>query len=123
MYVIIIQFASSTPYVPSLHQVYNADSVNYPLNSLFEFIGIISSDPTLVNFESSSSDNNTELVDPFGPESALERQAHCPPPSLIPRLHCIKATPLHHCHPSLPLSLDPPISSQGLAIILCVVAM
>ena len=81
----------------------------YPINSLYEFIGVLSSHPALI--ENQSSDN--ELFNPSA-ESALERQTHCPPPSLIPRLHCIKATPLYHCHPNLPVSLIPPTTAEGI---------
>lgn len=77
---------------------------------MFEFIGVLSSDPALASFESSSHD---EVGGAMTDQSTLERRTHCPPPSLIPRLHCIKATPLHHCHPDLPTSLTPPISNEG----------
>ena len=94
----------------SFIQVY-CDSQLFPVNGLFEFIGILSSDPSLVNFEPGVPEQN--MLDPFASETSAERQVHCPPPSLIPRLHCILATPLSHNNPTLPITLAPPITKQG----------
>ena len=93
-------------------QVYS-DADTGPVNGLMEFIGILSTDPSLVNFE--TPDPNTDLVDPFASESLAERQFHCPPPSLIPRLHCLVTTPLSHSNPLLPLTL-PPTNSKHIGM-------
>lgn len=90
-------------------QVY-CDADTGPVNGLMEFIGILSTDPSLVNFE--TPDPNTDLVDPFASESLAERQSHCPPPSLIPRLHCLVTTPLSHSNPLLPLTVPPTNSKR-----------
>ena len=35
-----------------------------------------------------------------------ERSVHCPPSSLVPRIHCILAQKLSHSNPLLPSDLD-----------------
>lgn len=82
------------------------------VNSLIEFIGILSTDPLLVNFEHEEVEH-AHLIDPFSSESLKERRSHHPPPSLVPRLHCIFAVPLSHSNPLLPLSLPPKIIPQS----------
>lgn len=96
---------------PCMVKVY-CDSQLFPVNGVFEFIGILSSDPSLVNFEPGVPEQN--ILDPFVSETSAERHVHCPPPSLIPRLHCILATPLSHSNPTLPITLAPPITKQDL---------
>lgn len=54
------------------------------LNSVHEFVGFLSVNPTLANHE--------EMND-------LEFQTHNPPPSLIPRIHCVSFRQLNHNNP------------------------
>lgn len=78
---------------------------------MVEFIGVLSVDPSLVNF--GSIDEGNSLVDPIGEETMAERKAHSPPPSLIPRLHVITARLLAHSCPLLPREITQPVSSSG----------
>ena len=96
----------------TLLQVYRDADIG-PVNGLIEFVGILSTDPSLVNFE--TSDPNIDLVDPFASESLAERRSRCPPPSLIPRLHCLVTTPLSHSNPLLPLTI-PPTNSKDIGM-------
>ena len=82
------------------------------MTGLFEFIGIISNDPHLNQSESPGSDAQNDLFqNSFTPVEELK--AHNPPPSLVPRIHCIIATPIHHINPYIDASLSPPIARQG----------
>ena len=80
---------------------------------MVEFIGVLSVDPALAHFEDGG-DEEQHLVDPFQTETAAERRVHSPPPSLIPRLHCIVARCLTHSNPLLPSNLTTPIKSTGM---------
>ena len=83
-----------------------------PVTGLFEFVGIISTDPRLSKFESAGSDaQNDFLQNSFAPVEELK--AHNPPPSLVPRIHCILAMPIHHINPYIEANLSPPIGRQG----------
>ena len=55
------------------------------------------------------------LVDPgdMFAETEAERKAHSPPPSLVPRLHCIIAHKLTHSNPLLPSELAVPVQREG----------
>ncbi len=84
-----------------------------------EFIGVLSVDPVLAHFEGGEEggmeDNATVSVgaDPLMLETTAERQAHSPPPSLIPRVHCISARQLSHSHPLIPQSVAVPLERAG----------
>ena len=86
-------------------QVYDNETI--PVNSLVEFVGILSTDPTLTSFEG---EEDTDIVDPFSSETLAERRSHHPPPSLVPRLHCLFAVTLSHSNPLLP-SLSLPLNT------------
>ncbi len=75
---------------------------------MVEFIGVLSMDLSLVNFEPVDS-----LAGQVDVETAAERKAHSPPPSLIPRLHTITARLLSHSCPLLPRDLTPPVNNEG----------
>ena len=85
----------------------------YKVTSMVEFIGVLSVDPALAHFEDVG-DEELQLVDPFQTETAAERKVHSPPPSLIPRLHCIVARCLAHSNPLLPSNLTTLIKSTGM---------
>lgn len=91
------------------HQVY-ANAESYKVASMMEFIGVLSVDPALAHFEE---EGEGQLGDPLQVETAAERKAHSPPPSLIPRLHCIVARCLSHSNPLLPSNLTTPIKRTG----------
>ena len=93
----------------SHHQVY-ANAESYKVASMMEFIGVLSVDPALAHFEE---EGDGQLGDPLQVETAAERKAHSPPPSLIPRLHCIVARCLSHSNPLLPSNLTTPIKRTG----------
>jgi hypothetical protein len=82
------------------------------VNSLVEFVGILSTDPTLVDFETGHNELGED--DPFSSELLPERLSHHPPPSLVPRLHCLYATPLHHFNPLLSGSLPSTVTQEVL---------
>lgn len=106
----MVRPVGSTVYTSSaLHyvQVYG-NTEPYKVTSMVEFIGVLSVDPALAHFE----DEGDE--DPFQTETAAERKVHSPPPSLIPRLHCIVARCLAHSNPLLPSNLTTPIKSTGM---------
>lgn len=65
------------------------DSEKMKLNDLCEFVGFLSLDPIL----SHESYHNDEF------ESAMEVQTHNPPPSLVPRIHCVSWKKLEHNNP------------------------
>ena len=55
------------------------------------------------------------LIDPgdMFAETEAERKAHSPPPSLVPRIHCIIANKLTHSNPLLPSELAVPVQLEG----------
>ena len=57
-------------------------SSNFPVNGTFDFIGILSVDTVLAEFGSGDA---MDLEDAFMSEFV----AHNPPPSMVPRLHCV----------------------------------
>ncbi|KAF5269933.1 hypothetical protein FQR65_LT05732 [Abscondita terminalis] len=68
------------------------------LNDIVEVIGFLSVDPALTDFS---------FEDDF--ENEMEIQTHNPPPSLIPRVHCVTFKKITHVNPlldSAPLSID-----------------
>lgn len=65
------------------------DSEKMKLNDLCEFIGFLSLDPIL----SHEAYHNDEF------ESPMEVQTHNPPPSLVPRIHCVSWKKLEHNNP------------------------
>lgn len=56
------------------------------LNSICDFVGFLSVDPALI------CQNDEEMDD-------IEFQTHNPPPSLIPRIHCVAFKNIQHCNP------------------------
>lgn len=91
------------------------EAADVPVTGLFEFIGIISNNPSLNTFESpAESVAQDGLQDSFMPVEELK--AHNPPSSLVPRIHCILATPIHHINPYIQACLSSPITSQGIPI-------
>ncbi|KAK9871140.1 hypothetical protein WA026_011422 [Henosepilachna vigintioctopunctata] len=71
-----------------LIKVYNNEG-NIKLNHIYEFIGFLSVNPRLSH----------ESIPPEEYETDIEMQMHNPPPSLIPRIHCLCYKPLTHQNP------------------------
>lgn len=65
------------------------DSETIKLNDLCEFVGFLSLDPLL-----SHESYHGEQFD-----NAMEVQTHNPPPSLVPRIHCVTWKKLKHSNP------------------------
>lgn len=74
---------------------------SFKVNDMVEVYGVLSVSPALsiLNDEKESS----ALLDPTDSmETAEEQRVHCPPASLVPRLHMLHARPLPHNNPLLP---------------------
>lgn len=71
------------------------------MGSIVEVVGVLGIDPALgpLNYNENSEDLDT----------AAERKVHCPPPSLVPRLHAITIRCLQHSNPLLPHDLPFPV--------------
>ena len=95
-------------------QVYGEGVEVLCVTSVVECIGVLSKHPYLTHFEGSEGTEGTEEI--LG-ESEAEKSAHCPPPSLVPRLHCILVKTLTHCNPLLPRHLPRPLPGEGMCMI------
>lgn len=83
---------------PCLLKIYGDQSL--ALNEVIEVVGILSVDPALAsNPEQDGSD------DCMGAMDIEEEAAHCPPPSLVPRIHALTVRVLKHTNPLLPPDL------------------
>ena len=89
-------------------QVYGESVEALRVTTVVDCVGILSKHPHLTRFEGEREEEE-EMVG----ETAAERSAHCPPPSLVPRLHCVSVTILHHCNPLLPHNLPRPLPGEG----------
>ncbi|XP_074640725.1 mini-chromosome maintenance complex-binding protein-like isoform X2 [Tubulanus polymorphus] len=81
----------------------------FKLNDMVEFVGVLSVDPAMASFPDEKGDDlQSSLVNPTTEEmeGIEELNVRCPPPSLVPRLHVIKAVKLHHINPELPLDIS-----------------
>jgi hypothetical protein len=83
--------------IPCLAKVYDCDGNNtshFRVNTVIEFVGIFSADP-VVN-ANMDIDGDTKMEDGVPDlQSVAEIRAHNPPPSVVPRLHCLSFRPLH----------------------------
>ncbi|XP_034129011.1 mini-chromosome maintenance complex-binding protein [Drosophila guanche] len=87
----------SRPSMACMVKVYE-DFDSYKLNSLVDFVGILSVDPSL----------DAATIDTEGFDSLSELQATHPSPFLIPRLHAFGVRQLPHANPLLDKSLQQP---------------
>ncbi|KAK3598677.1 hypothetical protein CHS0354_006350 [Potamilus streckersoni] len=81
---------------------------SFKVNDMVEFVGVLSVDPSLAHFhETASSNEQTEgmVVGSDFEEPIEEKNAHAPPPSLVPRLHVVLSYKLEHNNPHLPISV------------------
>lgn len=75
---------------------------SFKLNDTLEVFGILSVSPALSAL-AEEKDASSSLLDPTEcMETAEEQRVHCPPASLVPRLHMLYARPLPHNNPLLP---------------------
>ncbi|EDV20813.1 uncharacterized protein TRIADDRAFT_31319 [Trichoplax adhaerens] len=87
------------------------DTDNIKVNDMIEFFGILSVDPALKAPSNTRLTRDSGIYDPeIDMDCAEETAAHCPAPSLVPRLHCIIARHLPHSNPILPFDSPSEIS-------------
>ena len=75
------------------------------IGSVVEVIGVLGTDPALAPLSYHGDDQQLD--------TAAERKAHYPPPSLVPRLHAISVRHLPHCNPLLPPRLAFPVQADS----------
>lgn len=71
------------------------------VNDVVEFVGVLSVDPSLAQFEPEDQSSQNNICTDAFEVSAEEKNAHAPPPSLVPRLHAVFGTKLTHINPLL----------------------
>ena len=84
---------------------------------MVEFIGILSVDPALAMFTDQCMDDAQDSVIPT-PDDLItpeEQAVHHPPPSLVPRLHCLTSRSLTHSNPCVPYNIkrEPSMNLMG----------
>ena len=86
-----------------LVHVYDQEST-FKVNDMVEFIGILSVDPGLAMITDQQMEDAHESAIPI-PDDLItpeEQAVHHPPPSLVPRLHCLAYHRLTHSNPCVP---------------------
>ncbi|GLV40815.1 uncharacterized protein CBL_13682 [Carabus blaptoides fortunei] len=68
----------------------NGDTVK--LNDMIDIVGFLSVDPRLIDLSSADGELDTDM----------ESQTHNPPPSLVPRIHCVAFKKINQYNPLLP---------------------
>lgn len=89
---------------PCLLKTYDDQSLS--LNDVVEVVGILSVDPSLAP-TSSEQEGSGECI---GAMDVEEEAAHCPPPSLVPRIHALAVHALPHTNPILPVDSSSDVS-------------
>lgn len=92
--------------------MYGGSVETLSVTSAVECVGVLGKHPLLAHFEEEDGGAEEGMV----AELAAERSAHSPPPSLVPRLHCILVTSLPHTNPLLPQNLSLPLPGEGIHI-------
>ncbi|KAK5882086.1 hypothetical protein CesoFtcFv8_020709 [Champsocephalus esox] len=91
---------------PCLVKVY-AEWDGFKLNDTLEVYGILSVSPALSALADEKDAASSSFLDPADSmETAEEQRVHCPPASLVPRIHMLYAKPLPHNNPLLPPTLE-----------------
>ena len=78
--------------VACIVKIYDADSLSFPVNEVYDFVGVLSVDPILTPFQESGAFVNEDVHSTrMDLDDALmeEHMAHEPPSSMVPRLHVI----------------------------------
>ncbi|OWF40339.1 Mini-chromosome maintenance complex-binding protein [Mizuhopecten yessoensis] len=86
--------------ISCLIKIYD-DIDSYCVNDLVEFVGVLSVDPSLAQFEAEDQGPEGGVCTDGFEVSMEEKNAHAPPPSLVPRLHVVLGTKLPHINPLL----------------------
>ncbi|XP_062570904.1 mini-chromosome maintenance complex-binding protein-like [Saccostrea cucullata] len=91
--------------MPCLVKIYE-DMDGFAVNDMVEFIGVLSVDPSLAHFhEENRSDGIQSSIEGYE-EPMEEKDAHAPPPSLVPRLHALVHHKLKHNNPHVSTEKD-----------------
>ncbi|XP_028324391.1 mini-chromosome maintenance complex-binding protein isoform X2 [Gouania willdenowi] len=78
---------------------------SFKLNDMLEVYGILSVSPVL-SVLADEKETSSSLLDPTDSmETAAEQRVHCPPASLVPRLHLVHSQRLLHNNPLMPLTV------------------
>ncbi|XP_060083565.1 mini-chromosome maintenance complex-binding protein-like [Ylistrum balloti] len=86
--------------ISCLIKVYD-DIDAFCVNDMVEFIGVLSVDPSLAQFEAEDQGSESKVCADGFEVSMEEKNAHAPPPSLVPRLHAVLGMKLKHNNPLL----------------------
>ena len=89
-----------------LVHVYDQENT-FKVNDMVEFIGVLSVDPCLAVFNDQVMGDAQHPVIPT-PDDLItpeEQAVHHPPPSLVPRLHCVTYHRLTHSNPCVPSNI------------------
>lgn len=84
-----------------LVKVYD-NTASISLNDCFEFIGILSIEPSLAFSAEAPEGTQSAFLSAAEEIDQEERRARCPPSSLVPRIHAIVSRRLQHNNPLLP---------------------
>ncbi|KAK3096183.1 hypothetical protein FSP39_024135 [Pinctada imbricata] len=76
----------------------------FAVNDMVEFVGVLSVDPSLANFSTSTESDGVQSSVEGLEETMEERHAHAPPPSLVPRIHTVVSLKMNHNNPQLHLA-------------------
>ncbi|CAK8689041.1 unnamed protein product [Clavelina lepadiformis] len=86
------------------------ENKDFKVNEIYEFIGVLSVDPALsATYDSSTGDGIDE-------DHMEEDRAHHPPPSLVPRLHCISMLKLNHINPLVSCDSSSALDISNMAV-------
>lgn len=80
----------------------------FKVGEVVDVVGVLGTDPSLAPLTYTESSENEQLMD-----TAAERRAHCPPPSLVPRLHAMVVRHPPHSNPLLPRDLSFPLQPDS----------
>lgn len=82
--------------LPCIVKVYDADTMSFPVNQVYDFVGVLAIDASRTSFQQGATDMDVD--DAF----LEEHLAHDPPTSVVPRLHAICFRPVAPGAPVLP---------------------
>ncbi|KAG8435803.1 hypothetical protein GDO86_013662 [Hymenochirus boettgeri] len=79
---------------------------SFKVNDIIEVFGILSVDPVLSTMNEDRGVASSFMDPTENMETMEEQRVHCPPTSLVPRIHSIVTRRLEHNNPLLPVSLQ-----------------